>query len=134
MAGRMKLVQGDTKPPVTVQLTQLTNPVSGAVGPVDLSDAGLVVRMKFREEGTDTVLATLLGTKLTGYDPGTGVVNQNAPYNVAGFGGRVQFSWIGTTLLDSEAGNYEGEIYLTYGDGSIQTGWDLLKFSIREDF
>lgn len=131
MADRMKLVQGDTRPPVIVQL-------SDDNGPVDLSAVGTVVRMYFREEGTTTILATIVGSKLTGYapdpenDPTT--VIQTAPYNVAGFGGRVQFSWVGSTALSNEAGNYEGEVEVTFADGSVQTGWDLLKFRLREQF
>jgi len=127
MGERLKLVQGDTGPPVIVQL-------SDANGAIDVSDAGTAVRMYFREEGTETILATLAGTKLTGYDPGTGVINQSAPYNVPGKGGRVQFTWVGSTALDNEAGQYEGEVEITFTSGVVQTGWDLVKFKIRESF
>lgn len=129
MAQRLKLVQGDTRPPVVVQLTD-------DAGPVDLSSGSTVVRMDFREEGSTTILATIIGSKLTGYiaDPDTGEIDQNPPYDVAGAGGRVQFSWLGTTALSGEPGNYEGEVYVTYPDTSVQTVYDLLKFKLREDF
>jgi hypothetical protein len=32
------------------------------------------------------------------------------------------------------AGDFEGEIEITFGDGQIQTLYDVLKFKIREDF
>jgi hypothetical protein len=37
-------------------------------------------------------------------------------------------------MLLGEAGDYEGEIQITFSDGTIQTVYDLLKFKLREDF
>jgi hypothetical protein len=37
-------------------------------------------------------------------------------------------------MLQGEAGDYEGEIEITFADGQVQTVYDLLKFKIREDF
>ncbi|MEA2037052.1 MAG: hypothetical protein U9O94_06060 [Nanoarchaeota archaeon] len=38
------------------------------------------------------------------------------------------------TTLDVPAGTYEGEIFITYEDGSILTIFDRMKFKVREDF
>ena len=38
------------------------------------------------------------------------------------------------TSLAGDAGDYEGEIEITFQDGQIQTVYDLLKFKLREEF
>jgi hypothetical protein len=46
----------------------------------------------------------------------------------------VVFQWNPTTL-SVPAGDYEGEIEVTFpSGGGIQTVYDLLKFKLREDF
>jgi hypothetical protein len=62
-----------------------------------------------------------------------GTIDSASPYDLAGSGGRVQFNW-GSTDLIQAAGDYEGEIEISYSDGSKQTVFDLLKFKLREDF
>jgi hypothetical protein len=37
-------------------------------------------------------------------------------------------------MLDQSSGDYEGEIQITFFDGTIQTVYELLKFKVREDF
>jgi hypothetical protein len=37
-------------------------------------------------------------------------------------------------MLEGAPGDYEGEIEIIFGDGQIQTVYDLLKFKVREDF
>jgi hypothetical protein len=37
-------------------------------------------------------------------------------------------------MLTGAAGDYEGEIQITFSDGQIQTVYDLLKFKVRSDF
>ena len=126
MAEKIKLVQGDTKPALIVSLTDET---SGA--PIAVN--GCTVRLYFRASGSSTILATVVGNPLVGALNADGTVNSNSPYNLAGSGGRVQFSW-GSTDLNQDAGDYEGEIEITYTDGTKQTVYDLLKFKIRQDF
>lgn len=126
MADRIKLVQGDTRPPITVQLTDDS-------GPIDLSDAGTAIHLKFRAEGSTTILATLTASKLSGYEV-DGVLNTASPYDVAGAGGRCLFSWAGSSALVGDPGNYEGEIEITFSDATVQTVYDLLKFKLREQF
>lgn len=126
MAEKIKLVQGDTKPALVVSLTDENS--GGAIG---LN--GSTVRLYFRAVGSTTILATLVGTLLAGIVLEDGTINSNSPYNTPGVGGRVQFLW-GTNDLTQPAGDYEGEIEITFSDGSKQTVYDLLKFKLREDF
>jgi hypothetical protein len=37
-------------------------------------------------------------------------------------------------MLQGEAGDYEGEISITFSDGQIQTVYEPMKFKVREDF
>jgi hypothetical protein len=37
-------------------------------------------------------------------------------------------------MLAGEAGDYQGEIEITFADSQIQTVYDFLKFKIRQDF
>ena len=126
MSTKIRLVQGDTKPAIVVSLT---DEVSGS--PIGLNTT--TVRMFFRALGETTILTTLTGTLLAGRVTDDGTVDSTAPYDVSGSGGRVQFNW-GSTDLVQPAGDYEGEIEITYADGAKQTVFDLLKFKLREDF
>lgn len=111
MAEKIKLVQGDTKPQVRVTLTDES---SGS--PIDIT--GATPRMRFRAVGSTTVLDTLTGSVLDGAN------------------GVAVFLWNPTTL-DVPAGEYEGEIEVTFAagqGGGVQTVYDLLKFKVREDF
>jgi len=106
---KIKLVQGDTRPQIQVTLT---DEGTGAV--INLTGATCI--MKFRAAGAANVLDTLNGT----------VTN--------GTGGVVVFPWNATTL-DVPAGDYEGEISVTFPNGGgLQTVYDVLKFKLREDF
>lgn len=126
MAEKIKLVQGDSRPQIKATLTDDT---TGAA--IDLS--GSTVRLRMRAVGSTTVLATVLGTLVAGLENADGTITATAPYDVPGVGGRVVFIW-GPTDLNIDAGDYEGEIEVTFQDGSKQTVYDLLKFKVREDF
>ena len=126
MAEKIKLVQGDTKPVIVLSLTDET---SGS--PIGLNST--TVRMYFRAAGETTILATLTGALLAGKVLADGTVDATEAYATPGAGGRVQFFW-GATDLIQPAGDYEGEIEITYADNSKQTAYDLLKFKLREDF
>jgi hypothetical protein len=128
---KIKLVRGDTKPQLKVVVMDSDTGV-----PVDISLSTTV--LYFRAAGASTLQATVPGTLVTGLevtDALTGVVtvNANAPYDITGSGGRVVFQW-GPSDLDCEPGEYEGEIEVTFNDGSKQTVYDILKFTLREDF
>jgi hypothetical protein len=126
MAEKIKLVHGDTKPALVVSLTDATS--GGALG---LN--GATVKLYFRAVGQTTILATVTAQLLPGIVLSDGTINSASPYNTLGSGGRCQFNW-GATDLNQDAGDYEGEIEITYPDGTIQTVYDLLKFKLRKDF
>lgn len=110
MAEKIRLVQGDTAPALNVTLTDT------ATGNA-INVAGATVRLKFRPVGSETVRGVL-----------TGSVTDGAA-------GAVSFFWSDDpTILDGDAGDYEAEIEITFGDGTIQTVYDLLKFKLRQDF
>ena len=110
MAEKIKLVQGDTKPSLVTTLTDSTT--GGAI-----NVSGATVRLKFRESGAAVVRSTIVGTVTDGVN------------------GVVVFDWgDDPEALNGEPGEYEGEIEITFDDGSIQTVYDVLKFKLRQDF
>lgn len=106
----IKLVQGDNRPYIRVSLTN----ADGSA--LDVSAAGTVVVVFFRQSGTTTPIATLTCTKPNG-----------------GADGVVQFNFPGTTL-NVTPGSYEGEIQITFADTTVQTVFDTLKFYVRQQF
>jgi hypothetical protein len=108
MADPIKLVQGDTRPFIKLTLTQ----PDGSV--VNLT--GCTVNLHFRPAGDSAAgdVQTIACSLLTN-----------------GSDGKVQFSFP-TGALDV-AGRYEGEVEINFGNG-IQTVYDILKFSVREQF
>jgi hypothetical protein len=110
MTDKIKLVQGDTRPAIVCTITDETTG-----DPVNITGATVV--LKFRPTGSTTLQATVTGTVTSGST------------------GQVAFYPASTpAMLTGDAGDYEGEIEITFADGQIQTVYDLLKFKIREDF
>lgn len=109
MADVIRVVSGDSKPDVTLTLT---DEITG--DPFDLSAVSTVVRVYFRAAGTTTLLSTITCTK-------TDAVN-----------GEVSFDFSGG-VLDVAAGMYEGEIEVDF-NGAKHTVYETLKFRVREDF
>lgn len=129
MTTKIKLVQGDTRPQVKCVITDEN---TGTI--VDLTSS--TVQLKFRASGSTAVLFTLTGALLSGIEDEAGNVSQNMPgeaYNTPGKGGRVAFQF-GVGNLNVDAGNYEGELEITFSDGSIQTVFVPLKFQVRAQF
>lgn len=126
MAEKIKLVQGDSRPALVVSLTDQN---SGA--PLGLN--GATCRLYFRALGEKEILSTLVGVTIPGRVLTDGTLDFTAPYDLSGAGGRVQFNW-GASDLDRSAGEYEGEIEITFPDGTIQTVYDSMKFKLREQF
>lgn len=110
MTDKIKLVQHDTRPALVCTITDDT---SGAVIPL----TGATVLLKFRAAGATTLQATVTGTVT------------NGPGGVVAF-----YPASAPEMLSGDAGDYEGEIQITFADGQIQTVYDLLKFKVRSDF
>ena len=102
------LVKDDTSPQLQVTVTRED---TGAA--VTLASA--TTRLKFRAAETTTILATLTGAA---GDLANGVV---------------VFTF-GSGDLNQSAGAYEGEIEVTFADGSVETVFEVVNFTLRADF
>lgn len=105
----VRLVQGDRRPIITVQLTDKSTNAA-----VDIAASTTTVYLKFRLQNASSVLQTITGDK------------------VAGFPGLVSFTFP-AAALDVSAGTYEGEVSVDF-NGSVQTCLDKITFPLREDF
>lgn len=134
MASKIKLVKDDTGPPIIAAITDKNQITTANPRGVPISLVGATVVMFFREVGSTTIKDTLTGTLLTGRLKADGVnIDTDAPYDVAGAGGRVSFAFNATTL--DTAGEFEGEIQITFSSPtSIQTVYEKYKFTVRADF
>jgi hypothetical protein len=110
MIEKIKLVQGDTRPAI---VCTITDEITGSA----VNITGATVVMRFRPVGSTTLQATVTGTVTSGAAGQVAFYPASAP-----------------AMLTGDAGDYEGEIEITFSDGQIQTVYDLLKFKIREDF
>ena len=106
----IRLVEGDERPVIVLTLTD-----DNTGSPIDLSLSTTVVTIKFREAGTTTLLSTISTSKLSG-----------------GTTGQVQFDFTGG-VLNVDPGMYEGEIIINF-NGQVQTVYDTLRFTVRENF
>jgi hypothetical protein len=127
MVDKIKLVRGDTRPQLVLALSDDTTG-----NPIDVSDPATTVRMKFRELGEDVIKATLVAGKLTGRLLPDATVDYAAPYTVPGRGGRIYVDWSADAL--DAAGEFAGEVEVTFADGGIQTVYDLIRFTVRDQF
>ena len=109
MAEVIKVVQGDTKPIITLTLTD-----EATGDPFDLSAVTTSVFVNFRAAGSTDVPQVISCVK-------TDAVN-----------GKVQFDFSGG-ILNVDPGMYEGEIVVSIG-GATHTVYDVLKFRVRADF
>jgi hypothetical protein len=110
MAEKIKLVQGDTKPALVCNITDETTGLAIVL-------TGATVRLKFREAGATTLTATVTGSVTDGANGQVAFYPASSP-----------------EMLQGQAGDYEGEIEITFSDNTVQTVYDLLKFKVREDF
>lgn len=109
MAEVIRIVQGDTKPDITLTLT---DQVTG--DPIDVSAGGTIVRVKFRSAGSEEAPSIITCTKVD-------AVN-----------GVVRFDFAGN-VLDIEPGMYEAEVEVDFS-GATHTVYDVLKFRVRAEF
>lgn len=109
MTEKIKLVKGDTRPQIKVNLTD-----EGTGSVIDIT--GATCRLKFRAIGSTVLNDTL-----------NGVVTNGAA-------GEVVFLW-NQSSLNVDPGDYEGEIEIDFpNSGGRQSVYELLKFKVREDF
>ena len=106
-----QIVKNDTAPQVQATITKSYD---GSV--VDLTGAS--VRLKFRKKGSTTTLFTLNGFNVPTTNFAKGIV----------------LFLFGTNNLDIDAGYYEGEVEITYDNGSVDTVYEVLNFKLRADF
>ena len=86
----------------------------------------------FREVGETVVKETLPGILLPGIETYVGEdveVSLDAPYDVAGSGGRLRVDW-GPTSLDTP-GDFEGELEIRFPNGRNQTAKKFCTFEVR---
>lgn len=121
---KIRLVRNDTKPQLVLSLTDINTGT-----PIDLSDAGTVVRLKFKATTATTTREVLTALKLPGKQTLSGVDYTDM---TLGKGGRCYIQWTATSL-SGDPGDYIGEIEVTFSDG-VQTVYDTLKFRLRQDF
>lgn len=124
MTTRIRLVSGDTRPPIIVSVRTSANEV--------VNCTGATVVLLFRPEN-GTLLRTIPGSLIAGYLTPAGIIDTAPPYATPGSGGMMQFDWP-AGALNVQPGNYEGEVQITFSDGSIQTVYDPLKFTVRQGF
>jgi hypothetical protein len=110
MSEKIKLVKDDTRPALVCTLTDETTQA-----PINIS--GATVRLKFRQVGSTSLQATVTGAVVDGPAGQVAFYPASAP-----------------EMLQGPAGDYEGEIEITFADDQVQTVYDLLKFKVREDF
>lgn len=120
---RIRLVEGDTRPRLVFTLRDADG------DPIDISTA--VVHFKMRAVGTTTLKADVVCTNLSGLLQDDGSIIYDTPYDAAGVGGRIRVDW-GATDLDT-SGRYEAEIEIQFNDGTLQTVYDKIPVTIRED-
>lgn len=110
MTDKIKLVKDDTRPALVCNITDST---TGAA----IVLTGATVRLYFRAIGATTLQATVIGSITNGPNGQVTFYPASAP-----------------AMLQGAAGDYEGEIEITFSDSTVQTVYDVLKFKLRDDF
>lgn len=105
------LVQGDNGSEIKATITR-----SDTGAAVDLSSA--TPRLKFKKRNTSVILSTIESSTASSDDQIAGIC---------------QFAF-GTNDLDITAGDYVAEIEITFADGSVETVYEELNFTLREDY
>jgi hypothetical protein len=123
MTTKIRLVEGDTRPRPIFTLRDKQG------DPINLS--GSTVLFKMRKLGETVLKSEVSCTILSGLLLEDGTVDYTTPYDVAGIGGRIRVDWDADDL--DASGRYEAEIEITYNDGTVQTVYDKISITIRED-
>lgn len=109
MADPIYLVQGDT-PSVKVTLSR-----EGTSDAINVS--GATVYLHFRKKDKTSLLFSITGES-TAQEETAGIVN---------------FTFT-SSQMNLKTGNYEAEVEIVYDNGSIETVFETLDFTLREDF
>jgi len=119
----VQLVAGDDRPEINFTIRDSNTAATGVnLDPCDettwapLDITGTTIKMKFRALGSTTLLDTITCLKVAPYSDGACIM------------------WWNPTTLDVAAGTYEGELEITYSDGTVLTVFDKLKFKVRGEF
>ena len=104
-----QLVKDDTAPQIKATLTR-----EDTGSAIDLT--GATIRMYFRAKGGSSILFTLTAPVTSDYSSGI-----------------VLFSF-SSGNLNIDEGYYEGEIEITYSNGTVETVYKVLDFYVRGDF
>ena len=129
----VKLVQGDTRPPLIVSLTNQTiNTTDGSVESTNVDLGGCSVLLKLKAAGATASYDDVVGTLLPGKEADDGTISFASPYNIAGAGGRIAFNWNADSL--SIVGDITGEIEITYADQKVQTVYNVVRLKVRAQF
>jgi len=118
MSDLIEVTQGDDLPSIQLNLKDSNSGDRGdpdTWDPIDISGT-TTVNVNLRLKGGDGTILGVATTTRTG----------------DGTDGETVMSWP-AGFLDSDPGNYEGEIYLDYA-GAIQTVPEKLKIKIKEQF
>ena len=105
------LVQGDAGSQVKATITR-----EDTGSAVDLSDA--TPKLKFKKKNNSTVLSTLTSIASSADDLTNGIAI-------------FQFA---SSALDITPGDYVGEIEVTFDSGNIETVYEKIDITVREDF
>ena len=105
------LVQGDNGSQIKTTITR-----SDTGEPVDLRSA--TPRLKFKKRNSSTVLTTINSSTTAEEEKQNGIC---------------RFAF-GSSDLDINAGEYLAEIEISFNDGTIETVYEELEFTLREDY
>ena len=108
MADPIYLVQGDTGPQIKATVTRDSTAV-------DISDA--VTKMHFRKKFSEDLIVSLLNVSVTS-DQENGIA----------------IFVFAEGDLDLDAGEYQGEVEVVFNDGTRETIYELIDFTLRKDF
>lgn len=121
---RLRLVKGNTPGIVMVVRDRVTG------DPIDISAGTTTARLRVASQAAPNTVKEVVCNKLTGLELANGTLNNAAPYDVAGKGGRC-IAQCDATVFDT-AGTWTGELQVTFSATSQQaTPFVLLDITVR---
>jgi hypothetical protein len=117
----IRLVVGDVRPVIYIQLRQPDQPL-------DVSTAQVL--LNFMAEGVDVILFQMVGELLAGDLQADLITADMSQYPTPGSGGRVRFRFA-PGALNLTPGRYVGEVVVAYGPSNTFTPYTRLQFLLR---